>query len=83
MHCDMANYENYTIIEIINDFCEIVPSFFFSYDHLYLLFTHRYKECDKLMVRLRTDLMSYPPAPVQAKLARIIHMYFINLPWLH
>ena len=82
MQCDITNYESYTIIELIREFCGVVPCFFYSYDHLYLLFTHRYKECNIMMERLQADLNIYPRAPLQAKLAKILHTYYINLPWL-
>ena len=82
IHCDVSNYQDYTIPELVEEFCEEVPCFFMSYYHLHLLFTHRFEECDKAMVELRADFQSYPAAPLQAKIARIIHMYFINLPWL-
>ena len=68
--------------ELMEEFCDEVPVFFYSYDHLELLFKHRYAECDTLMVQLRTDLMLPPRAHLQAKLARIIHMYYLSLPWL-
>ena len=83
LHCDVSGYEKYTIPELVKQFCDVVPCFFTSYYHLHLLFTHRFRECDNLMVQLRSDLKCYPTAPVQVKIARIIHMYFINLPWMN
>ena len=83
LQCDITNYENYTMMELVDEFCEEVPCFFYSYDHLHLLFKHRFEKCDEAMVCLRSDMLSYPPAPLQAKLARIIHTYFINLPWFY
>ena len=81
IHCDITNYEEYNIIELVDEFCEVVPSFFVSYDHLYLLFKHRFNEVDRAMVSLRTDLLSPPSGQLQGKIARIIHMYFVNLRW--
>ena len=65
----------------MNEFCDVVPSFFESYDHLYLLFKYRFNEVDRAMVNLRTDLLSPPSGALQAKIARIIHMYYVSLPW--
>lgn len=81
IQCDITNYENYTMMELVEEFCSEVPCFFSSYYHLHLLFTHRFEQADKAMVYLRSDLLTPPEAPLQAKLARIIHTYFINLPW--
>jgi len=81
IQCPVTNYEDYSLIELVEEFCEVVPCFFDSYDHLHLLFKHRFAQCDTAMVYLRTDFLCHPIAPVQAKIARIIHMYFINLPW--
>lgn len=81
IHCDITNYEEYNIIELVNEFCDVVPSFFVSYDHLYLLFKYRFNEVDRCMVNLRTDLLYPPSAQLQAKIARIIHMYFVGLAW--
>ena len=81
IQCDVTNYERYTMPELVNEFCSEVPCFFMSYYHLHLLFKHRYDEANQAMFDLRTDLQLPPAARVQTKLARIIHMYFINLPW--
>jgi len=80
-HCDISNYEEYSIIELMEEFCEIVPCFFYSYEHLHLLFKHRFHEVDKALLQLRADLLFPPSAPLQAKLACIIHMYYLSLPW--
>lgn len=81
IHCDISKYEEYTIIELIEEFCEEVPTFFKTYDDLYLLFTHRWENCDRAFVQLQTDLLSPPAGFLQAKIARIIHSYFRGLPW--
>jgi len=81
IHCDISNYEDYNIIELVQEFCDEVPTFFYSYDHLHLLFKHRFNEVNKAMVQLRADMLSYPAAPLQAKIARIIHMYYVALQW--
>ena len=71
------------MIELMKEFCEEVPTFFSSYDHLYLLFKHRWTNCNRAMVQLQTDLLSPPAGRVQAKIARMIHSYFYGLPWLN
>ena len=81
IQCDITNYEHYTMVEMVEEFCLEVPCFFKSYYHLHLLFKHRVNEADKAMFNLRTDLQLPPAAKVQTKLARIIHAYFVNLPW--
>lgn len=83
IHCDISRYEEYCMIALISEFLSEVPCFFDSYDHLHFLFTNRFNECDMRMIRLRSDLLEYPSAPLQAKLAAIIHDHFCNLPWLN
>mgnify|MGYP001289776386 CR=1 FL=1 len=83
VHCDISRYEEYSMIELIDEFCSEVPCFFDSYGHLHSLFTNRFNECNQMMIRLRADFLEYPSGPVQAKIAVIIHDYFCNLPWLN
>lgn len=83
VQCDISNYEAYTMVELVDEFCSEVPCFFKSYDNLQLLFTHRFEKATKAMVWLRCDLLAHPVAPVQAKIARIIHQYFRGLPWVN
>ena len=83
VHCDIGRYEEYSMIELVDEFCSEVPCFFNSYDHLNLLFTNRFHQCNEMMNRLRADFLEYPSAPLQVKITAIIHDYFSNLPWLN
>lgn len=83
LQCDISNYDGYTMVELIDEFCSEVPCFFDSYDNLQVLFTHRYEKANRAMVILRSCFLEEPRAPVQAKLARIIHQYFRGLPWVN
>ena len=83
IQCDTSGYDEYTMIELVDEFCSEVPSFFVSYDHLELLFRERYRECGEMMNWLRRNFLAPPVAPLQAKLAAIIQNYFCNLPWLN
>lgn len=82
LHCDITNYEHYTVIEVINDFCEVVPCFFRSYSDLNYYFTNQFEECNSAMIRLRVDLLLPPRAATQSQMVTIIHDYFISLPWI-
>ena len=82
VQCDISNYENYTMQELVEEFCSVVPCFFRNYDELADNFEHNFKRCDSSMVQLRADLLTPPAARLQARLARIVHGYFIGLPWI-
>jgi len=81
IQCDITGYEEYTPMELVGEFCEDIPTFFNSHDHLEGLYTDNYGEADRKMRELRDDLLSPPRAHVSAKLACIIHHYFHNLPY--
>ena len=82
IHCDISNYENYTMQGLVEEFCEVVPCFFRNYDELADKFEHNFKRSNADMVQLRADLLTPPAARLQARLAHIVHGYFIGLPWI-
>jgi hypothetical protein len=82
LHCDLSNYENYTMQELVEEFCSVVPCFFRNYDELADNFEHNFKRCNASMVQLRADLLTPPAATLQARLAHIVHGYFLGLPWV-
>ena len=82
IHCDISNYENYTMQQLVNEFCSVVPCFFRNYDELADIFEHNFKRCNASMVQLRADLLTPPAAQRQARLAHIVHGYFLGLPWV-
>ena len=82
IHCDLSNYENYTMQELVHEFCSVVPCFFRNYDELADKFEHNFKRCNASMVQLRADLLTPPAARLQARLAHIVHRYFLGLPWV-
>ena len=82
LHCDLYNYENYTMQELVEEFCSVVPCFFSSYDELAKKFEHNFKRSNASMVKLRADLLTPPAAQRQARLAHIVHGYFLGLPWI-
>jgi hypothetical protein len=82
LHCDLSNYENYTMQELVEEFCSVVPCFFKSYDDLADKFENNFKWCNASMVQLRADLLTPPAATLQARLAHIVHGYFLGLPWV-
>ena len=79
LHCDISNYENYTMDQLIDEFCSVVPCFFSSYNELAHQFTNNFKQCNTDMVQLCADLLLPPAAHIQAKLALILHEYFLGL----
>tara|TARA_B110000858_G_C17756983_1_gene452622 strand:+ start:175 stop:507 length:333 start_codon:yes stop_codon:yes gene_type:complete len=82
INCDISNYENYTMQELVNEFCSVVPCFFKSYDELADKFENHFKRSNSDMVQLCADLLTPPAAQQQAKLAHIVRGYFIGLPWI-
>ena len=82
LHCDLSNYENYTMHELVEEFCSVVPCFFRNYDELAYNFENNFKRSNANMVQLRADLLTPPAARLQARLAHIVHGYFLGLPWI-
>ena len=78
IYCDITDYEQYTMTELIDEFCEIIPAFFNSYKHLMQLYSKNRDLTDHMMLQLRADLLSPPTARTSHFVARIIHSYFIN-----
>jgi len=77
--CDITNYEEYTMPELVNEFCTTLPVFFNSYKHLKVLYSKDRDLMDQLMIQLRADLLYPPTAHTSHFVARIIHSYFINV----
>lgn len=71
--CDISNYEEYTMIELVNEFCSEVPCFFNSYDHLECLLEFSSAQS---MLGLTELSVTFEDAPVQSKISLIIYEYF-------
>jgi hypothetical protein len=73
---DFTKYEEYNIIEVIEEFCSVVPSFFNSYDELYRLFM---QNPPALLRKLEEQVVNFLTPPIgqyQAHTANIILQYF-------
>ena len=79
IYCDITNYENYTMPELVEEFCQTIPAFFNSFKHLRVLYSIDRELTDHMMLELRADLLYPPAAPISHFIARIIHSFFINV----
>ena len=73
---DISKYEEYSIIELVEEFCSVVPSFFNSYDELYMLFMENPPALLRKLEEQVVNFLTPPTGQYQAHTANIILQYF-------
>ena len=74
-------YENYSIKELVDEFAEVIPTFFKSFDHLLQQCKEEPETTSIQLMHLISDLLEPPTASCSVQIACIIHSFLHHLTW--